>query len=96
MKLILIVFYTDKEEILHEILDKTDIQGFTTWGPVYGKGRQSDPRMGNQIWPGENQMLIVAVPDSKAEGLKEALVPLAVKEGGKGIKIFELSVIEWI
>ncbi len=96
MKLILIVFHADKEETLHEILGSRLNVGFTTWGPVYGKGRSSDPRMGTQIWPGENQILMVALRDEEAEILREALQQLANTPQGEGIKAFELSATTWI
>jgi len=96
MKLILLVFHADNEEILHEILESRVGAGFTTWGPVYGKGRHSDPRMGTQIWPGENQMLIVALNDEEAETLRDALRKLGETPQGEGIKAFDLSATQWL
>ncbi len=91
MRLILLIFHSDKEEMLHEILNKIGITGFTTWGPVYGKGKHSNPRMGTQIWPGENRILMVAASDEGAYNLLKALKPLAETRSGEGIKVFELN-----
>lgn len=96
MKLILIVFHSDKEDEIHEILNSKGITGFTTWGPVYGKGGQSAPRMGTQIWPGENHILMTTVSDEEARVLKDAF--LKSEEAGResGIKIFELAANTWL
>jgi len=89
MKVIAIVFDSDKEEHLHEILDKCGVTGFTTWGPVFGKGARTDPRMGTQVWPGENQMLITIVPEDVASTLKKALSD--DPDMGAGVKAFEME-----
>ncbi len=94
MKLILIIFDADKEEILHEILDRSGVPGFTTWSPVYGKGRHSDPRMGTQVWPGENAILLTAISEEMAETLRANL--LSHEEMKTGVKVFELSSDEWL
>jgi nitrogen regulatory protein PII len=89
MKLIAIIFDSDKEEHLHEILNNCGVTGFTTWGPVYGKGAHTDPRMGTQIWPGENQMLIAAIPENIATILKQALSE--DPDMNAGVKAFEFE-----
>ncbi len=96
MKLILFVFHADKEEMLHKLLNTHLDTGFTTWGPVFGKGRRSEPRMGTQIWPGENQMLMIALSDHEAEILKETVQSLTETPHGGGIKVFELSAHQWL
>jgi len=94
MKLIMIIFDADKEEVVHRVLQDSGVDGFTTWGPVHGKGAHSDPRMGTQIWPGDNLILITAVRDETAEILKERL--LADAEMKTGVKVLELAAREWL
>jgi len=91
MKLILIIFDADKEKEVYGILDSSGVSGFTTWGPVYGKGKQSDPRMGTQVWPGDNRIIMTAIPDEDAVTLKEALLSHDEIGSGKGVKVLELT-----
>jgi len=91
MKLILIIFDADKEKEVYGILDSSGVSGFTTWGPVHGKGKQSDPRMGTQVWPGDNHIIMTAVSEETVRTLKEALLSHDEMGGGKGIKVLELT-----
>jgi len=94
MKLIMVIFDADKEEIIHEILLSSGVEGFTMWGPVFGKGAHTDPRMGTQVWPGENQALITVVSEGTAVNLKNAI---ANHPGVKtGVKVFELETNTWL
>ncbi len=94
MKLIMVIFDADKEEIIHEILLSSGVEGFTTWGPVFGKGAHTDPRMGTQVWPGENQALITAVSEDQAAKLKDAF---SRHPGVKaGVKVFEFETNTWL
>jgi hypothetical protein len=94
--LVLLIFHADKEDMLHEILKEHRITGFTTWGPVYGKGRSSEPRMGTQVWPGENRLLLIGLSETEARTLRKALLPLAQDTSGKGLKVFELTASQWM
>ena len=91
MKLILIIFHADKEGMLHELLNKIGTTGFTTWGPVYSKGRHSEPRMGTHVWSGENRILTVAISDEGVYNLLKVLKLLAETREGEEIKVFELN-----
>lgn len=94
MKLIMIIFDADKEEDIHRILSDAGVEGFTTWGPVHGKGTHSDPRMGTQIWPGDNILLMAAVTEETAQRLRETLS--ASNETKTGVKVLALSAREWL
>jgi len=96
MKLILIIFDSDKEETIHDILSDQKVSGFTTWGPVHGKGKQSDPRMGTQVWPGDNRIIITVVEDKTADTLRESLQSHPEMLQENGVKIFELTTNIWL
>jgi nitrogen regulatory protein PII len=96
MKLILIIFDSDKEDKINEILTEARVTGFTTWGPVHGKGKHSDPRMGSQVWPGDNRIIMAAVPDETAAILRKTLLSHTEAGNEKGIKVFELNTNTWI
>jgi len=96
MKLILIIFDSDKEDVIHDILSSQKITGFTTWGPVHGKGKQSDPRMGSQVWPGDNRIIMTVVQDETADTLREAFQSHPETVQGNGVKVFELTANMWL
>ena len=93
MKLILIIFDVEREEEIHQALADAGIKGFTSWGPVYGKGAHSDPRMGTQVWPGDNLILITAVSEEEAMGLRDTLRSRDL--AARGVKVLELTALEW-
>ncbi len=94
MKLLVMIFEADKEELVFKVLEEQGIQGFTLWSPVHGKGAHSHPRMGSQVWPGDNTMLLTAVTDPTATAFKELL--LNHPDMKKGIKVFELDTTVWL
>ena len=96
MKLIMIIFDSDKEGVIHDILADKKITGFTTWGPVHGKGKQSDPRMGSQVWPGDNRIIITVIQDDIADTLRATLQSHPDTLRGNGVKVFELAANTWL
>ncbi len=94
MKLVLIIFDADKEVDVLNILSDSGVEGFTLWGPVHGKGAHSNPRMGTQVWPGDNRALITAVTEETAQTLKQNLQTHETMKSG--VKALELTAQAWL
>lgn len=73
MKLVMIIYDTGAEALVEEALDKTGATGWTRITDVIGKGR-TGLRMGDPIFPGQNNVMFAAVEDEIIAPLKEELL----------------------
>ncbi len=60
---------------------------FTKIPGIMGAGN-SDPKMGDHIWPEENLMIIIYCSDGEAQKLKEAVKEVKERFPREGLKIF--------
>lgn len=93
MKLIFIVYNISIEEDVQNILSRMNVQCFTQWPRLLGKGIATGPRMDTSVWPGANSALMAVVEDSQAKPLMDAVQ--ALRDGAakrEGIKAFQLPV----
>lgn len=61
---------------------------YTKITSVFGKGSASGAHLGNDIWPGKNNVLYVACQDEDARQLLICAQNLRKKLGREGIKAF--------
>jgi hypothetical protein len=92
MKLVLVAYNEAIDEAVHEILSAHELEGFTKWTRVYGKGRSSGPHLGTHIWPKANNVLAVVTEDEQADNLMTAVRDLRARLSSEGIKAFMLNV----
>lgn len=72
MKAIFIAYNQTLTERVAYLLEQLEINGFTKWEGVQGKGSTSgEPREGSHAWPEQNGALLTMVEDEK--------VPLVLK-----------------
>jgi len=88
MKMLLIIYDVMYDEQVMETISKCCVTGFTKWEKVLGKGKRSDPKMDDSIWPGYNCAMMVAAEPELANGLLAALSDLLKQIGEKAIKVF--------
>ncbi|MDD2603372.1 MAG: hypothetical protein PHF66_01005 [Desulfobacteraceae bacterium] len=97
MKMLMVAYDAACDDEVLEILARCDAPGFTRWKRVSGRGRNSDPRMDDSVWPGYNNVLLAVVEDGQPlENIREALSRLHRRLGGKGLKVFSWPVAEEI
>lgn len=89
MKMLMVAYDAACDDQVLEILAACDTPGFTRWKRVSGRGRRSDPRMDDSVWPGYNNVLLAGVEEGRQlDDLREALSRLQRQLGGKGLKVF--------
>lgn len=71
-----------------EALDKCSLANYTKIMGVYGKGGSSGTHMGDDIWPGRNNILYVTCGDDLAVRLMAAVRDLRTTLGKEGVKAF--------
>lgn len=92
MKLLFITYDADFDEEVMEILNSQGITGFTKWDRVLGKGKNSEPRLDNAVWPGFNCAVAAVISDEEQEKIMETLTKFSLQLDGKGFKVFVLPV----
>ena len=75
-----------------EALAKCNIEHYTKWVQVYGKGKKSGAHFGDEIWPGENSVIFSAVDGEGIDTLLSCINELRSKLGKAGIKAFTWNI----
>lgn len=77
-----------------EAMENCGLKNYTKITGAYGKGATSGTHLGNDIWPGRNNVLYVACQDSEAEKLIDCIKELRKTLGKEGLKAFLLPLEE--
>jgi len=94
MKLAMIIYGAPIEPDVMEILEALELQSYTKWREVLGKGRTSGPHLDTHVWPGTNAVVMLALPDDRVTALIDALRPIKERLSHEGLKLYLLPVEE--
>lgn len=95
MKKMVMIAYNEAIEIeVMEIMESCALKNYTKIVGAFGKGTASGTHLGNDIWPGRNNILYVACEENKAQELLSGIRELRERLGKEGIKAFILPVEE--
>lgn len=88
MQMVMIVYNEAMDEEVMEGIERRGIKNFTKIGGVSGRGDASGTHLGNDIWPGRNNLLYIACGQEEARRLLEMTEELRGRLGKEGIKAF--------
>ncbi len=89
MKSVMIVFNQADTERVEYMLDTLDIQGFTFFEQVQGRGTNGGvPHRGTHAWPEMNSCVITVVEDDKVKTLLESVKKLDMRNEEIGVRAF--------
>ncbi len=71
-----------------ETLGCCALKNYTKLTRIYGKGTTSGTHLGNDIWPGLNNILYVACKDDEAKQLLSCVKDMRKSLGKEGVKAF--------
>jgi hypothetical protein len=92
-KMVMIAYNEAIDVEVMEMLGQTCVMNNYTKVPaIFGKGTSSGTHMGDDIWPGRNNLLMIGCSDAEAKQLIAAAKKLRSSVGKEGIKAFVLSV----
>ena len=91
-KMVMIVYNEAMDLEVMEVLEGCAMKNYTKITGAYGRGATSGTHLGNDIWPGLNNILYVACEDSQAAQMASGVKQLRAKFGQEGIKAFVLPV----
>ena len=89
MKSVMIVFNQANTERVEYMLDMLEINGFTFFEEVQGRGTNGgEPRRGTHTWPEMNSCVMTIIPDEKVAALLEAIKKLDKRNEEVGVRAF--------
>lgn len=94
MKMVMVAYNEAIDMEVMEALDACGLKNYTKVNAAYGKGEISGTHLGNDIWPGRNNILFVACKDDEAKRLIFSVKTLRAKLGQEGIKAFTWNLDE--
>jgi nitrogen regulatory protein PII len=93
MKAILISFNQAYYEAIVDLMDRSEINGFTYWDNVAGRGsRTGEPHYGSHAWPTLNGVIWTMIEDDKVERFLKLLHKLDTQAEAQGLRAFVLNV----
>lgn len=96
MKMVMVVYNEAVDQEVMEILEGCAMKNYTKVLGVYGRGATSGTHLGDDIWPGRNNILYVACDEAQARQMLSCAKELKKKIGREGIKAFLLPIEESI
>lgn len=94
MKMVMITYNEAIDDEVMEALAYEGLKNFTKLIKIYGKGSTSGTHLGNDIWPGLNNVLYVACQDAEAKKLVSHIKNLRQRLGKEGVKAFLMPIEE--
>lgn len=93
MKAIFIIFNQAHYESVLGIMDRNQIQGFTYWDSVAGRGSNTgEPHYGSHAWPTMNAAICTIIEDEKVDRFIKMLHKLDSQAEAQGLRAFVLPV----
>ncbi|MBI4706943.1 MAG: hypothetical protein HY761_03335 [Candidatus Omnitrophica bacterium] len=94
MKMIMVVYNEALDIEVMEMLGQCDVKYYTKLNGVFGSGQASGVHLGNDIWPGRNNILYAACSEAQAKQILDCVTELRKKLAKEGIKAFVLPLEE--
>lgn len=96
MKMVIVVYNEAVDREVMGVLAGCGLNNYTKIMGVFGRGTTSGTHLGNDIWPGRNNILYVACEEKEAKQLSSCIKELKRKIANEGIKAFILPVEDLI
>lgn len=88
MKMVMIVYNEAIDEEVLLAIRQCGLANYTKASAIFGKGETSGAHLGDDIWPGRNNILYVACEESRVKQLLIAVRELRKTLGKEGVKAF--------
>ncbi|MDP2912220.1 MAG: hypothetical protein Q8N76_07820, partial [Candidatus Omnitrophota bacterium] len=90
MKMVIIAYNEAIDMEVMEVLAHCALKNYTKISGTYGKGNSSGTHLGDDIWPGRNNILYIACQDEEAKKIMSCVKELRKTLGSEGAKAFVL------
>jgi hypothetical protein len=92
VKMVMIVYNEVMDGDIMSALEDAGLKNYTKLAGIFGKGASSGTHLGDDIWPGKNNILFVSSPEANVKNLVSSIKALRLKMGQEGVKAFVLPV----
>ncbi|MDD5449497.1 MAG: hypothetical protein PHO42_02740 [Candidatus Omnitrophica bacterium] len=93
-KMVMIVYNEAIEVEIIEALEKLEIKNYTKIAGAYGRGTVSGTHLGNDVWPGRNNILFVACEQNSAKRVLSVINEMRKGLASEGLKAFVMPLEE--
>jgi len=93
-KMVMVIYNEALDDEVMEVLTKCASKNYTKIPGVFGQGASSGTHLGNDIWPGRNNILYIVCAEEKAKIALSYIRELRKRLGKEGVKAFLLPVEE--
>lgn len=96
MKMFIVVYSQAADYDVLDRIKKAGVKGYTKMKEVAGEGTETEPKLGTHTWPGENNVLYIAVRDEEVAPVADMIRQLKTDHPRAGVKGFLLPMEEII
>jgi len=93
-KMVMITYNEAIDNEVMEVLANCGLENYTKVIGTFGRGSASGTHLGNDVWPGRNNILYIACEEKEAQEIISSIKKLRKTLGKEGIKAFILPVEE--
>ncbi|MDD5116221.1 MAG: hypothetical protein PHW98_04060 [Candidatus Omnitrophica bacterium] len=94
MKMLMLCYNEAIDDEIMEILESCTLKNYTKIKGVFGRGETSGTHLGNDVWPGRNNILYVACRQEEAKQVFSCVKELRKRLGKEGVKAFSWALEE--
>jgi hypothetical protein len=95
MKMVFVVYSQAADYDVIAAFKKAGIKGYTKLEKACGEGIETEPKLHTHTWPGENNVLLIALDDDETlEAVTEQIRRLKGAHPRAGLKAFVLPMVE--
>ncbi len=88
LKMVMIVYNEAVDSEVMEVLKNCQAKNYTKIAATFGKGDSSGTHLGNDIWPGINNILYISCEEKQAQQIISSIKELRKSLGKEGVKAF--------
>jgi len=92
MKMVFMSFFEGKTDEVLELLESEQVKSYTHWPKTQGKAAGFRPRMGTQVWPGNNGAVLFPIEDDGLDSLMEKIEQFNQKSEYEGLSAFAFDI----
>lgn len=92
MKMVMISYNEAVDMEVMEVLEHCSLKNYTKVLGVYGRGEASGAHLGNDIWPGRNNLIYVVCKEEEAKKVLSSVKALRKTLSKEGVKAFTLPI----
>ena len=92
MKMVFMSFFEEKTDEVLQLLESEQVAFYTHWTKTQGKAAGFRPRMGTQVWPGNNGAVLFPIEDDRLDSLMEKVKQFNRKTEFEGVAAFVFDI----